>query len=134
MSEEDEKKDWPTCVFYPNIKCPVRKAMEGGIEKYIKSPLLKGTDEAQVVMKIADAFKGAFSNEWMVLHTFCQICPLKFGEDQKLMKYPPLPSSPTPPIQVEERSVKLVKCPKCGLKGIFNYCPKCGTKAVEGLP
>ena len=85
MTSEDEKKDWPTCVFYHEIKCPVRKAMQGGIEKYIKSPLLKGTDEAQVVMKIADAFKGAFSNEWMVLHTFCQICPFKVRVDRAIL-------------------------------------------------
>ena len=93
---DDEKKDWPNCVFYPKeIKCPVRYEMRSGIDKYIKGPpLMKGTDEAQVVMKIGEAFKGIFQSEWMVLHAFCQICPLKFQKDQALMKYPPLPTRP----------------------------------------
>jgi len=98
MSEEkDEKKDWAACVFYENVKCPVRKELASNIDKYVKPPLLKGTDEAQMVMKMVEPLKAFFGNEWMYLHTFCQICPVKFREDQKLMKYPSPPTQPTPP-------------------------------------
>jgi len=124
-TEEDEQKDWPNCVFYPDeVKCPVRREMGRNIDKYVKPPLLKGTDEAQMVMKMVEPLKAFFGNEWMYLHTFCQMCPVKFREDQKLMKYPKLPTGPTPP-------VKLLECPKCHTKGLFNYCPKCGAKVAE---
>jgi len=83
--EKDEQKDWPNCVFYPNVKCHVRHEIRGGfIDKYVK-PFEKGTDEAQIILKIGDAMKQMFSSEWMVLHAYCQICPFKVRIDRAVL-------------------------------------------------
>lgn len=86
MSEiAEEKKDWPNCVFYPDIKCSVRHEIQSAsLEKYMK-PLEKGSDEQQVVMKLAGAFKEMFANEWAVLHAFCHICPFKVRIDRAVL-------------------------------------------------
>ena len=126
---EDEKKDWPTCVFYRDVKCPVRFEMAASTSvKKIIEPLKPKFDDRTTGMEIGksmmEGVMKAMGMEWSFLAAFCHICPLKFREDQKLMKYPPAPTV----------SVKILECPKCGQKGIFNYCPECGTKVAEEKP
>lgn len=78
-----KKKETISCVFYENTPCHVRKEMRKGastriLDKYFK-PLEKGTDEAQIITKYADAMKellDRFIGEWNTLHNYCEICPI----------------------------------------------------------
>jgi len=129
MSKEEgqeEKKDWPVCVFYPDdIKCPVRFAIVSSSSvKNIMKPATPKFDDRTTGIEIGksmmEGVMKAVGMEWSVLASFCHICPLKFREDQKLMQIPSIhPMIPASALQ---------ECPKCHAKSIFPFCPKCGTK------
>lgn len=106
MSEEDEKKDWPNCVFYPDeIRCPVRFSMVSSSSmKKIMEPLTPKFDDRTAGMEIGksmmEGVMKASGMEWSVLAAFCHICPLKLKKETELMTIR-LPPKPTPSLPVE---------------------------------
>jgi hypothetical protein len=93
LSEEEAREEKLPCVFYDDISCPVRMEMHKNtsaraLEKYFQ-PVEKGSDEKQVFMKYTDAMKDLldrFMGEFSNLHTFCQICPIKFNKEHEKLK------------------------------------------------
>jgi len=89
MTEEQEKKDWPNCVFYEEVKCPVRKEMQvaTSLDDMFK-PLTK-FDDRQAAMQVGkDMMKGvvqALGFEWTGLAGFCHICPFKMRVDRAVL-------------------------------------------------
>jgi len=86
---EDEQKDWPNCVFYDDIKCPVRKEIRStrALDEMFK-PLPK-FDDRQAAMQVGrDMMKGvveAMGFEWSFLAGFCHICPFKVRIDRAVL-------------------------------------------------
>jgi len=95
QEKEDEHKDWPKCVFYHDIKCPVRKEMAattlGDMLKPFAKPQTK-FDDRQAAMEIGkDMMEGVFKAAgmtWSFLAAFCHICPLKFKKDHESLQVP----------------------------------------------
>jgi len=87
--KQDEKKEWPSCVFYDGVKCPVRKEMQAttALDDVLK-PLTK-FDDRQAAMQVGkDMMKGvvqALGFEWTSLAGFCHVCPFKMRIDRALL-------------------------------------------------
>lgn len=80
----EKEQDGPICVFYDEVKCPVRKEIKSvGFDKYVQ-PFEKGDDEAKMAAKIGGAVKQMFSGEWMILSGFCHMCSYKYWKDQEM--------------------------------------------------